>query len=101
VARGILARRQGDRGLAEASFRDAIAREPRNWFANVELALTLAAAGQRDEALARLERAEHLNPRQRLIDDALKRLRRGESVMPAEFERALSDEMHDRLKSIP
>jgi tetratricopeptide (TPR) repeat protein len=101
VARGILARRQGDRGLAEASFRDAIAREPRNGFANVELALTLAAAGQRDEALARLKRAERLNPRQRLIDDALKRLRRGESVMPAEFERALSDEMHDRLKSIP
>jgi O-antigen ligase len=100
LTRGVIAQRLGNRPLAEASFRDALAREPRNWFANLELGIASARAGKRDAALELLARAARLNPREALIAQARRRVARGEAVMPGEIERALFTDQRERVKSV-
>ncbi|MEJ7788119.1 MAG: O-antigen ligase family protein [Solirubrobacteraceae bacterium] len=101
LTRGVIARRLGDRRLAETSFEGALSREPRNWFANLELGLIEASAGRREPAIALLTHAEALNPRQQLIDRALNRVRRGQVVSPFDIEQALAEDVSRRVKSVP
>jgi hypothetical protein len=86
--------------VAEASCRGALAREPRNWFANLELGVVWASKGRRAAALDLLGRAARLNPRETLIAGARRRVARGQTVMPGEIERALFADQRKRLRSV-
>ena len=57
-----IAMRGEDYPRAEAAFERALERHRDNWYAELELAVIAALEGRRDEALARLDRAEELNP---------------------------------------
>jgi tetratricopeptide (TPR) repeat protein len=100
LTRGVIAQRLGDRRLAETSFRGALAREPRNWFANLELGVLSAATGRRAAALDLLGRAARLNPRETLIARARRRVAGGQTVVPGEIEQALFADQTRRVKSV-
>jgi Flp pilus assembly protein TadD len=100
LTRGVIAQRLGDRRLAETSFRGALAREPRNWFANLELGVLSVATGRRAAALDLLGRAARLNPRETLIARARRRVAGGQTVVPGEIEQALFADQTRRVKSV-
>jgi len=77
---GSIALRYGDLARAEASFRDALARNPRGQYATLELGAIASVRGLRAEALARLRRAASLAPRDPIADAALAVVRRGGTV---------------------
>ena len=101
LTRGVLALRLGDRATAERAFVGALEREPRNWFAELELGVLYAGSGRRAHGLRALARAQRLNPRQRLIDEARRTIRDGGVVDPAELERSLYEHTRRRVASVP
>jgi tetratricopeptide (TPR) repeat protein len=64
---GAIAMRQEDYGRAEEAFERALERNGEDWYAELELAIVAALEGRRDDALARLDRAEELNPGEEAI----------------------------------
>ncbi len=67
VVAGTLALRDGDTEQARAAFQRALERNPDDWYVHLQLALLAEEEGRSVEALARLERARSLNPRERLV----------------------------------
>jgi tetratricopeptide (TPR) repeat protein len=67
VVAGTLALRDGDTGQAHAAFQRALARNPDDWYVHLQLALLAEEEGRSLEALARLEHARSLNPRELLV----------------------------------
>jgi hypothetical protein len=61
----------GRLGCARGAFEIAAARNPSGWVEQLELGLIAGAAGDREEARARLAEANRLNPRGRLVDQGL------------------------------
>ena len=100
LTRGLLAQRLGDHDAAHSAFARALEREPRNWFAELELGLVHADAGRRAPALRALARASRLNPRQDVIEEVLATVRAGGRVDPAAVERALDDDRRRRLRNV-
>jgi tetratricopeptide (TPR) repeat protein len=100
VTEAVIARRLGDRGLAQRSLLRALEREPDNWFARFELALLDATSGRRPAALRHLGRAQELNPRQPVIGETIRRVRRGATIDPDEIESELDRERNARLHPI-
>jgi tetratricopeptide (TPR) repeat protein len=101
LTRGVLALRIGDRTAAVDAFTRALDREPRNWFAELELGALYAATGHRAPALRALARAEQLNPRQQLVDTVRAAIRSGATVDPSDLERSLYESTRSRLRSVP
>jgi hypothetical protein len=62
VLAGSIALRAGDLARAGSAFRQAIAREPDNWYAHLQLGLVEGSAGRYDQAALALRRARRLNP---------------------------------------
>jgi O-antigen ligase len=77
---GSIALRLGRRAQAERLFRAALARDPRDAYAHLELGALLAGRGRRAEAIAALTRATTLDPRDDLAAATLRRVRRGRRV---------------------
>jgi tetratricopeptide (TPR) repeat protein len=77
---GSIALRLGRRAQAERLFRAALARDPRDAYAHLELGALLAERGRRAEAIAALTRATTLDPRDDLAAATLRRVRRGRRV---------------------
>jgi O-antigen ligase len=67
VVAGTLARRDGESDQAQAAFRRALERNPHDWYVHLQLALLLEEGGRNPEALAHLDRARSLNPREVLV----------------------------------
>ena len=97
IAKGVISQRFGRRRMAVEAFSEAIAREPRNWFARFERGMALAGLGQRDAAVAELRRAISLNPRQPLARRVLARARRGQPIDTTAVERTLNESLRSRL----
>jgi Flp pilus assembly protein TadD len=70
-------------------FAAALERDPDNWYATLELGVLDALDGRRDQAVAELERAEELNPRDRLIRAALVGARTGHPLTTKRIDRTL------------
>jgi tetratricopeptide (TPR) repeat protein len=66
---GAIASRTGDVATMRRSFQRALERDPDNWYSHLELGIAYALAGDNDSALAELEIAEALNPRDAVIDE--------------------------------
>jgi O-Antigen ligase len=98
VAKGVLEQRLGRPRRALQPLREAISREPENWFAHLELGLALARLRDSDAAAASLGRARQLNPRQPLVAEVLRDVRRGRPVDPVAVERRLYEPLRRRLR---
>ena len=62
----MIAARLGQNQQVRFSFDRALERDPRNWYAELELAALEGMEGNRQAALARLDRVASLNPREPL-----------------------------------
>lgn len=87
VYKGLIAEEAGQPDLAREAFTAALAREPDNWFAAMELGLLEASRGNSAAAAAALRRAQALNPRDPLLEIALRLVAGGGTVEPALFNR--------------
>lgn len=99
VAQGVIQQRLGRSRRAIAPLRDAIERHPGNWFAHLELGLAEAEIGHPRLAMVSLEEAARLNPRQPLVHETLRKLRRGIPIDPVAVERELYRGLQDRLQA--
>jgi tetratricopeptide (TPR) repeat protein len=88
VAGGI-ALRFGDLGRADREFQLALGRDGGDAYATLERGAIASARGDRAGALALLERAARLNPRDPLTRQALQLVRRGERVNIDELNRSI------------
>lgn len=86
-----IALRLDDVSQAREQFALALDREPRNVYAVLELGLLAAAAGEPGPALALLERAVALDPRNAIARDALASVRAGEPLDVDELNARLQD----------
>ena len=89
VVAGSIALRFGDLARANHEFAKALQRTPGDAYATLELGAVASARGERSRALALLERAVRLNPREPLTRQALRVVRRGERVDIDELNRAI------------
>lgn len=87
VYKGLIAREAGRTGDAREAFTSALDREPRNWFAAMELGLLEASQGDAEAAAGALRHAQALNPRDPLLAIALRLVSAGGTVDPALFDR--------------
>jgi len=97
IARGVIARRVGRDELTLDALREAVGREPRNWFAFLELAMAEERLRLRDEARRSVDTAVRLNPRQAVVREVRKRIDRGVSVDANQVERELFGQLQARL----
>lgn len=93
VALGSLFRHHGEYGRAENEQRQALAQQPNNIDALVELGLTLALQGRIREAEETLLRAERLQPDHWPVHDALFSFYRNNDDAPDRFDRAVRHAM--------
>ncbi len=77
---GSIALRFGDLPRAQHEFSLALARDPRDVYATLELGVIASARGQRRQALTLLKRAARLSPRDELIQETLFYVKNGHSV---------------------
>jgi O-Antigen ligase len=74
---GAIASRLGDRERMRVAFEEALERDPRNWYATLELAALDAIEGDRPASLERLDRVSELNPREPVTEEVRQRLLSG------------------------
>jgi hypothetical protein len=84
---GAIASRLGDTDRMVESFSRALERNPKNWYARLELGVALARRGDRAAALRELAEARRLDPREPTIPDVIGKIRRGEPISLAELDR--------------
>ncbi len=80
---GTIALRAGDPRRAQRYFARAVERDASDWLARFELGLAAGAARAEPAAARALAQAAQRNPRELLIEDAIKRLRRGQPMSQA------------------
>lgn len=66
LVEGAIAAQLGQRRRMRSAFEHALQRDPRNWYATLELATLDSVEGDKQEALERLDRVAQLNPREPL-----------------------------------
>ncbi len=89
VVAGNIALRFGDLSHADREFALALRRTPGDAYATLELGAIASARGDRSSALALLERAVRLNPREPLTRAALSAVRAGRRVNILELNRSI------------
>jgi tetratricopeptide (TPR) repeat protein len=66
LVQGAIAAKLGENRRVRSSFERALERDPLNWYAELELATLDGVEGDKQSALARLDRVHALNPRETL-----------------------------------
>jgi O-Antigen ligase len=94
---GAVASRLGDLAGMRRSFTDALDRDPRQWYARLELALADAGQGRRTSAIAELREARRLNPREEVVQSVERRLREGRPVSRAAVDRVFLERYRRRV----
>jgi len=98
LAKGLIAQAQGRVDEARSAFDRALAREPDNWYAFLELGILEAGRGDRATAVSDLQRAKSLNPGQPVIDSVRSAVMASRPVDPAEVNGQLNAQLADKLK---
>ena len=93
----MIARRVGRDELTLDAVREAVGREPHNWFAFLELAMAEQRLKLEDEARRSAGTAVRLNPRQPVVREVRNRIDRGVRVDANEVERELFGQLQARL----
>jgi hypothetical protein len=88
-AAAAIATRLGDWAWMDASLRDAIARDPDDWYSHFYLGLVEDVLHHRPASLAALRRAHALNPREPLVQAALQEVRTGKTVSIRSYDNQL------------
>lgn len=83
----VIAGKLGDLARMRPLLVRAIERKPSSWYAHFELGLVEGIGGNREAALGELEIAERLNPLEPTIDEVERRVRRGQRLTLAEYDR--------------
>jgi tetratricopeptide (TPR) repeat protein len=79
---GSIALRRGETRAARRSLERAVGREPKNWYAHLQLALLAGSLGRYGEADGHLERAAALNPKDPVLETVRGLIRRRASIDP-------------------
>lgn len=88
---GAIASRRREWPTMERSFARALERNDENWYAWFRLGVARAMQNERLQALQALERARRLDPREPVIPDAIRTLRRGGVLDPRTLDRGFVD----------
>lgn len=80
VVSGTIAERRRDWPAVQHAFTHALDRNEQNWYSHLELGIALAKLGDRAGAVATLERAHELDPRESLVIDVLAAVRAGRQI---------------------
>jgi tetratricopeptide (TPR) repeat protein len=94
---GAIASRTGDVATMRRSFQRALERDPDNWYSHLELGIAYALAGDKDSALAELEIAEDLNPRDAVIDEVQALVLAGRPVSAAAVDERFLSRLEARI----
>ena len=86
---GAIASRLGEPDLMAASFRRALVRNDKDWYAWLELGIAESLQGKRTAALAALAHAQKLDPGEDLIRQVATTIRAGGRVDPAAVDRTM------------
>jgi hypothetical protein len=86
---GTIALRYEDLKRAESEFSKALSRSPDDVYATLVTGVIASAVGDHLRALALLERAVHLDPREQLAQEALSLVRKGGRITIASLNRAI------------
>jgi tetratricopeptide (TPR) repeat protein len=97
LAGGTIAALLGDRGKVRSYFEDALEREPRSWYARLELGGLAALEGDRTKAIAQLRKARRLNPRDPTTRLVLERAEAGRPLALEAISQLLAQGICDRL----
>ena len=89
---GAISLRLGRTRAARQAFAEALDRNPRDWYATLELGAIASMQGDRGAANKLLSRASRLLPRDQTTRDVLKRARQGERVDVLRINRRLQAE---------
>jgi hypothetical protein len=101
VVEGVIAVRLGDQVRARAAFERALERDPRNWYATLELAAIDALQGDKQAATRHLDRVSELNPREGLTAMVRQGLESGHPVTLQALDAALVGRYCSRLGRVP
>jgi hypothetical protein len=97
VLAGVIAGRLDDLPRMRLAFRRALERDDRQWYPHFELALAEAALGARARALAELEVAGRLNPKEDVIRMVRPRIAAGRSVDRRRIDRLFAARVRARV----
>jgi hypothetical protein len=93
---GVILEEAGLPRQAEAKFREALAREPEDPFAFLQLGVLASSQGRSEQATALLARALALNPRDEATAIAWHRLKRGKRLEPAFVNNLIRTTIYER-----
>jgi tetratricopeptide (TPR) repeat protein len=97
VVKGSIALRTRDLAEARRSLEAAIEREPDNWYAHFQLALTESLAGVFPAATVQIERARELNPLDPVVAEAAKQIARRRTPNPERLNSRFLVELNRRF----
>jgi O-antigen ligase/polysaccharide polymerase Wzy-like membrane protein len=86
VLEGAIASRLNDHARMQSAFAAALRRDPRDWYAHLELAVVASEEGRRSAALRELEAARSLDPLEPVIGDVESDVRAGRPVSAARLD---------------
>jgi len=92
----IILRQQGHLAASERRFRQILAKDPRNPFVNMQLALLAGVAHRQGEAVRLIRRAHELNPRDQVTRFVQRNLEAGRALDPSRVDRMITDEVQQR-----
>ena len=95
---GVIATRLGDRARMRLLFARSLERNPHSWYARLELGLAESVAGRPQAATAAVQRAIELNPREPLLKDVVRRLRKGEEIAPSSLDQLFLERIESRTR---
>jgi tetratricopeptide (TPR) repeat protein len=98
VTAGAIALRQQRTEAAADRFREALERDPENSYSAFELGLIAAARGRMQNAVELLRQSLAQNPRDELVRDVLRDVRKGRKVSPSEVNDTLAQEARDVIR---
>jgi tetratricopeptide (TPR) repeat protein len=87
LVEGAIASRLGDRARMRAAFGEALRRDPRDWYAHLELGIAASLDGDRPGAIREVREAQRLDPLEPAVTEVLAELRAGRRVSPAALDR--------------
>ena len=73
-------------------------RNPTSWYSQLELALVAAADGRRAAALEHLRLARALNPKEQVLIDMERKVRRGEAVPIREIDAIFAERVESLVR---